>query len=717
MKNIFTIISVLILLFFDGGVTKAQWIQSDGPYAGSVKCLAIDGSKIFAGTDNGGVFYSSDGGKNWQAANIGLYNNNIASLLSLGNDIYAGTFGAYGAGVFISTNDGENWVSGGSVLANLNITSLTSIDTNIFAGTTMGLYRSTEADSNWISILPNTYIKDLAVEGSTLIVVTEYQIFKSDNLGANWTEIDSGLNGSILNTIAVSGNNMFVGVSYPAAVPVGISGNQIPGGIFRTTNGGENWAVVDSQLINTGVSALTLSGSNIYAGTTNNIFISTDDGKNWKAMNSRLPVINALKINGSTIFAGTLEGVYTSTIGDTTWNFSNNGIINFSVNSFGTFGTKLFAGTDNILSSTDNGGSWTIRDSSNSFISSFAAEGSKLFAGQEYPGGLYSSTNNGSTWTLSDTNIKNFNVSCLTASGNTIFAGDKNGNGVLRSTDNGVTWNAANSGLTNKFIFSLAVSTGNSGTAYIFAGTQNGGVFRSTDNGLSWSLPGSDLSDRIVFSLAVDGKNLFAGTNGGIYLSTDNGGSWNISGPSNIFVSSIALNGTNIFVSYIRTAVTYGGVLLSTDEGKSWTSVNTGLTNTDVSSLAVNDTYIYAGTSGSGIWRRPLSDFLTNVSVSNKKIPVSFALYQNYPNPFNPSTTIKYQIPKPGLVQLKVYDILGREVAALVNEYQTAGVHSIQFSSDNKLQTTNYKQLSSGIYFYRLKAGGFAETKKLLLLK
>ena len=101
----------------------------------------------------------------------------------------------------------------------------------------------------------------------------------------------------------------------------------------------------------------------------------------------------------------------------------------------------------------------------------------------------------------------------------------------------------------------------------------------------------------------------------------------------------------------------------------------------------------------------------------SKEIPKKFYLYQNYPNPFNPSTTIKYQIPKPGLVQLKVYDILGREVAILVNEYQTAGMHSIQFSSDNKLQTTNHKQLSSGIYFYRLKAGGFAETKKLLLLK
>ncbi len=100
-----------------------------------------------------------------------------------------------------------------------------------------------------------------------------------------------------------------------------------------------------------------------------------------------------------------------------------------------------------------------------------------------------------------------------------------------------------------------------------------------------------------------------------------------------------------------------------------------------------------------------------------KNVINTFILYQNYPNPFNPSTTIKYQIPKSGMVQLKVYNILGREVATIVNEFQTAGEHSVQFSSDNMLQTRNHQQLSSGVYFYQLKSSEFIETKKLLLLK
>ncbi len=89
-------------------------------------------------------------------------------------------------------------------------------------------------------------------------------------------------------------------------------------------------------------------------------------------------------------------------------------------------------------------------------------------------------------------------------------------------------------------------------------------------------------------------------------------------------------------------------------------------------------------------------------------IPNVYSLSQNYPNPFNPTTTIKYQIPKEGMVQLKVYDILGREVSTLVNEIQTPGNHKINFDG---------KYLSSGVYFYRLTSGSFVSTKKFILIK
>jgi hypothetical protein len=81
---------------------------------------------------------------------------------------------------------------------------------------------------------------------------------------------------------------------------------------------------------------------------------------------------------------------------------------------------------------------------------------------------------------------------------------------------------------------------------------------------------------------------------------------------------------------------------------------------------------------------------------------------QNYPNPFNPTTTIKYELPKSSMVRLSVYDILGREVSVLVNETVDAGVHEVRFEAAG---------LASGVYFYRLTAGSFVQTRKLLLVR
>jgi len=92
----------------------------------------------------------------------------------------------------------------------------------------------------------------------------------------------------------------------------------------------------------------------------------------------------------------------------------------------------------------------------------------------------------------------------------------------------------------------------------------------------------------------------------------------------------------------------------------------------------------------------------------DKAVLEAYELSQNYPNPFNPTTTIEYKIPESGLVTIKVYDILGREVQTLVDQQLPAGFYETQFDGSN---------LASGIYFYRIKAGKFVQTKKLMLLK
>ena len=105
-------------------------------------------------------------------------------------------------------------------------------------------------------------------------------------------------------------------------------------------------------------------------------------------------------------------------------------------------------------------------------------------------------------------------------------------------------------------------------------------------------------------------------------------------------------------------------------------------------------------------WKDSIS-IVTSVEGENT-LPISYKLFQNYPNPFNPTTTIKYGISERTFVELRVYDILGKEIALLVNEEQKAGYYELNFNQIN---------LPSGVYFYQLRAGNFVETKKMVLMK
>lgn len=115
---------------------------------------------------------------------------------------------------------------------------------------------------------------------------------------------------------------------------------------------------------------------------------------------------------------------------------------------------------------------------------------------------------------------------------------------------------------------------------------------------------------------------------------------------------------------------------------------------------------------GGGDWG-PTSNVAEKTSITTgieniEQIPNSFSLSQNYPNPFNPTTTIKYFIPQTSIVNISIYDILGREVTKLVNEEKLPGNYEVNFSGSN---------LSSGVYLYRMQAGSFSQTKKLILIK
>ena len=127
-------------------------------------------------------------------------------------------------------------------------------------------------------------------------------------------------------------------------------------------------------------------------------------------------------------------------------------------------------------------------------------------------------------------------------------------------------------------------------------------------------------------------------------------------------------------------------------------------------SMEISDTTIIALTTSTDLYIAKLN--MNNISdvedYTNELLLNKFELSQNFPNPFNPTTKIKYQIPELSFINIKVYDVLGNEIAILVNEEKLAGEYEVEF---------NGKELTSGIYFYQLEAGNFIQTKKMILLK
>ena len=383
------------------------------------------------------------------------------------------------------------------------------------------------------------------------------------------------------------------------------------------------------------------------------------------------------------------------------WVQMSNGMgTNKNVRSLATSGDTIFAGTKypygGVYRSTNNGLNWTQTSLNNQSGNVLLINGNNIYAGTNQ--GVFKSTNSGQNWV--QIGISNRRVLALTIHGNNIFAGTDYGRGVYRSTNNGLNWTQTS--LSNQFIRSLVTRENN-----IFAGDYgSNSVFLSSDTGNTWTqiaLGGAPYIEN-VFCLAVKGNYMFAGVNnGGVYRSSNGGFNWTQTSLNNGGITSFTIKDNYIFASDHLCGVVY----LSSNNGMSWILKNQGLESiNDVWSLTTTSQYIFAGTDSS-VWRRSFTEIIGIKKIS-ELVPSSFSLSQNYPNPFNPTTKISFDLHKSSHAKLIVYDILGKEVATLVNEKLNAGSYKVDW---------NASDYPSGVYFYRVQTEDFSETKKMVLLK
>jgi hypothetical protein len=342
---------------------------------------------------------------------------------------------------------------------------------------------------------------------------------------------------------------------------------------------------------------------------------------------------------------------------------------------------------------------------------SVSVSGSGYLFALGFDGYLYRTTDTGNTW-FPCSNLTFYNGPEILTEYNTGFIYISSNLGIYRSTDEGESWSQKNSGLVvgGSSPFTRIAQSSNG----ILVASTPSGVFKSTDNSDTWirvSFMGASViavnSLGYIFADKYSEDPYFYSDT--LYRSTDNGMSWL---KLNQQVSTlIFINPTDDAI--VTTLYNYTqNYSLSTDYGTSWDTIFSEKSPQCMSYNGSNNYFM--GTSGAGVFKSnslygPWQFcVLTAIESQSEILLNSYYLFQNYPNPFNPTTIISFIIPQSQNVELKLYDVLGNEVAILIDEYQQVGEHKIEFNGTN---------LASGIYFYQLKLADFQQTKKLLLLK
>jgi hypothetical protein len=696
---------VVVLMIAAAPSLLAQWV-SLGP-TGFCSSAAVTNHAIFAGTIGGGMYVSVDHGNNWQDINAGLTSLNVTAIATAGSTVYVATDGGgvlrstdegvswtsidnymissrinaiaafgdtlvagpIGYGPFVSADKGNFWYPGGKGLPAATMSYFVKLDSFIYAGTTgNGLYRANLRDSSWVHLdapLPaKAYISGLTLVGRRLFASCfGYGIFSSSDGGITWTasKTDSIAKITVALTAALrptGGMRLFAGA--PGA------------GLLISDDTSRTWQVVDLGLISKSVSGFGVLGSTVAAATDDGIFTSTDAGQSWIRPGRGLATssINSFAFDGPTLVAGsTRQGAFTTTDRGGTWVRNNNGLPSPEVSCLINFGGRIFAGLAV--------GTIYARDSG---AVTWAPSGTGL------PGGGYVGF-----------------IHSLGISGSTLFAGP-GASGAFYSSDRGTNWLPG----VGSYVFPAGtVATGFAsleGTA--FASTEGLGILRSVNGGKSWTKAFDSLDVTSLSGIVARGGRLIAGASGGPRISDDQGLTWKLSATGMVGIAPTALT---VYGNLIFATTSASGLYVSTDNAVTWHAVGQGLPPTAVLAVITDGTDVYVGTALAGIWRRPLSEVLSfPPAPAGEPLAGDGILSQNYPNPFNPSTVIHYRLAADNHVTLTVYDVLGREVALLVNEREDAGAHTVRFDGSGR---------AAGCYFYRVVAGTQIETRKMLLVK
>lgn len=746
MRRYYLLMSVLFTVSI---LNAQQWMNVSRPYAAKTfnDIYFISETEGWAAGDDGYIMHTSDAGLTWEAQTSGT-DKSISKIFFLdANNGWAGagsnTALALPGGILLKTTDGgKNWsqIDFSSAVPN---TVFTFFDNILFLNAQVGfmvagksksnyLLKTTDGGLTWVkkdSLVATSalrwYDMDFFNESKGVIVGTAKNIQKyTTDGGETWNFSTAIVDGFFKDIRAVE----FLSETEVIAVGDGHEYSGVPTPVYKSSDGGINWVKKTQSPINSYGKTRGMYFKNNLEGivvgndgySLPHIYRTTDGGETWalQAANSVTPYASIAGIGNTLYVLGYSSEILKST--DFGVTFSNYSAITPSpvmdIDFVGNRGYAVHIYGTVQGSSDENNESWSYINKLGKYtprVIEFIDENTGFVMHENRF--IEKTTDGGLTWNTvlepltRDSKYSTVGFKFMDAS--TGFALMNDGveatTPVFKTTDAGNTW-AVSSTLTGQLEGGLYFFDQNTG----FVAGDNDKVNITTDGGTTWNnitvnnVPLDYLGNDSEEAAIVNDNTAFIVGPNIIFKTTDRGNTWNYTtipdmGEDSVFVS----------ISFYDESLGYicesGGVIYkTTDGGNTWEK---DITYKDkyviFTSQFNNKGELFFGTSNGNIvkWKS------SSVDVEDNDVKInSYSLEQNYPNPFNPATTISFKIAEQGFVILKVYDILGREAATVINEELPAGSHSVNF---------NASELTSGIYFYTLKSGNFSSTQKMVLIK
>ncbi len=644
----FFLLSVLWTTLPGVGLAGLGRWTSSGPDGATVLSLAVDpadSATVFAGTEAGGVFKTSDSGARWSS--VGLGGLSVSAIVvnpTDGTKLYA----AARSNVFKSTDGGISWrnasqglppppatgpgfVSSTPAISALAIDPLVpsilyaGVTTTIYPGTfgdviiKGGLFRSLDAGETWTA----TGLTDVGVSGiaadptdsrilyAAVLVSghfqTPYSLRRSVDGGLTWSVVRSNFPfATRITALAVGGRDTVI-------VLVALADVHGKGSVEKTTDGGQTWSPVAPLPDQLSVIALLIDPANasfLYAATADGVFKSSDGAATWsRVLNTPSRCLAVAPANSAVLYAGAGDGVSATSDAGASWTGTKAGLIATSVRELlvnPRSRNELYARSGlKIFHSADGGGNWQLIEELPSDLSPAGFALNWKNPSIQYVGtitmngglctGVSRTLDGGRSWAPTSLTIGCIlRITLDPQNPDTVYAVGQFG--LWKSADSGGTWNT----VLLQPIFSFAIAP--TAPANLYAGIRSQGVLVSRDGGATWSSTGTGPSN--VQSLAVDPENparVYAGSAGALFKSIDGGDTWRETGQGLNGATALAIDPANPVNVYAGTAQ---GVFRSVDAGTTFTPFSAGLTNPSISALQIDASgrLLHAATQGGGVF-------------------------------------------------------------------------------------------------------------------